>query len=144
MINASIEQVAQWSQGELNGTIPTREQGQRIAGVSTDTRENLVGRLFIALVGKRFDGHQYLEQARQKGARAALVSSRQPEVDLPQIVVDDTLKALGRLAHQWRLWVDPQVVLITGSAGKTTVKQLLAAMLSQKASTVATLSLIHI
>lgn len=138
MINASLGQICQWVGGDFGRAQDVRIESIQIKGVGTDTRQSMVGQLFIALTGARFDGHKFLADAREQGARAALVSSYQPNVDLPQIVVADTLTALGALAHHWRIQVDPKVVLITGSAGKTTVKQLVAAMLAQTAATVAT------
>ncbi len=135
MIRTTLEQIARWADGRLatnaDGALP-------IAGVGTDTRTNLGGRLFVALKGPNFDAHGFIDQAAQQGAVAVLVEQEQPDCALPQVIVDDTLAALGRLARGWREAVDPTVIGITGSSGKTTVKELLAAMLGQIGATAAT------
>src|SRR5205809_73732 len=80
-------------------------QGSRVAisGVTTDSRRVSAGDLFVALTGERFDGHEYVEEAMRRGAVAALVSRRvQADLPLPQVIVDDTRLALGRLAPAWR------------------------------------------
>jgi UDP-N-acetylmuramoyl-tripeptide--D-alanyl-D-alanine ligase len=97
-------------------------------GVGTDTRHLEAGALFVALRGERFDGHDFLEAARERGAAAALVSADAPP-SLPQIRVADTRRALGRMAHAWRANFALPVVAVTGSSGKTTVKELVAAIL---------------
>ena len=135
MIRATLEQIAAWSGGHLAaGVEPTTP----VAGVGTDTRADLEGRLFVALKGPNFDAHAFLEQAAGQGAVAALVEQEQGDVSLPQVVVADTRVALGRLARGWREAVDPTVIGITGSSGKTTVKELLAAMLGEMGPTAAT------
>ncbi|MBB1126168.1 UDP-N-acetylmuramoyl-tripeptide--D-alanyl-D-alanine ligase [Thiospirillum jenense] len=106
-------------------------------GVTTDSRAECSGRLFIALVGDRYDGHDHVAAAAAAGAVAALVSCR-VAVDIPQWLVADTRLALGQLAAAWRLRLDATVVAITGSNGKTTCKTLLAAVLSQVGKTHAT------
>jgi UDP-N-acetylmuramoyl-tripeptide--D-alanyl-D-alanine ligase len=99
--------------------------------VSTDTRTLTDGALFVALKGDRFDAHHFLDQAADQGARAAVVSET-PEEDggLPLYRVADTLVALGALARHRRRRLAWRVVGITGSSGKTTVKDLLAAALA--------------
>lgn len=97
--------------------------------VSTDSRAIQPGQLFIALVGPRFDGHDYLADVAAKGAVAALVSRRVPEVDLPQLVVADTRLALGRLGALNRDAFKAPLAAVTGSSGKTTIKELLASIL---------------
>jgi len=96
--------------------------------VSTDTRSLPSGALFVALEGERFDGNDYVAAAAARGAAGALVSRRQ-DVALPQIAVADTRRAFGAMAHAWRRNFAIPVVAITGSAGKTTVKELVAAIL---------------
>ncbi|MBL8511034.1 MAG: UDP-N-acetylmuramoyl-tripeptide--D-alanyl-D-alanine ligase [Betaproteobacteria bacterium] len=100
----------------------------RFSSVSTDSRSLEAGALFVALQGERFDGHQYLETARARGAVAALVA-RPVDCALPQIIVDDPLFALGTLAAAWRSRFTLPVVALTGSNGKTTVKEMLRAIL---------------
>lgn len=107
------------------------------SSVSTDTRTLKDGELFIALRGERFDGHDHCRAARDQGACALLVE-RHVEVDLPQIIVADARKALGLLGQYWRLQCAPRTVTITGSNGKTTVKETLAAILSQVGRVLAT------
>ncbi|MCL7744515.1 UDP-N-acetylmuramoyl-tripeptide--D-alanyl-D-alanine ligase [Guyparkeria hydrothermalis] len=135
MIRATLEQIASWSGGRLAAGV---DPATLIAGAGTDTRADLSGRLFVALKGPNFDAHAFLAQAVEQGAVAALVEQEQDDVSLPQVVVDDTQAALGRLARGWREAVDPTVIAITGSSGKTTVKELLAAMLGEVGPTAAT------
>ncbi|KTG17334.1 MULTISPECIES: UDP-N-acetylmuramoyl-tripeptide--D-alanyl-D-alanine ligase [unclassified Guyparkeria] len=135
MIRATLEQIASWSGGRLS---PGADPATPVAGVGTDTRADLSGRLFVALKGPNFDAHAFLGQAVEQGAVAALVEREQEDASLPQVIVDDTLAALGRLARGWREAVDPTVIAITGSSGKTTVKELLAAMLGELGPTAAT------
>ena len=98
--------------------------------VTTDTRQMQGGELFVALVGPNFDGHDFIEQAQVNGAVAVLVSWR-CTMPLPALVVDDTTRALGQLAAYWRTQHDSPVIAITGSNGKTTVKQMLGSILSR-------------
>ncbi|MGD2137358.1 MAG: UDP-N-acetylmuramoyl-tripeptide--D-alanyl-D-alanine ligase [Gammaproteobacteria bacterium] len=106
-------------------------------GVSTDTRGLEPGALFFALHGPRFDGHDFVENARERGAAAAAVS-RNCETALPLLRVADTRLALGRLAMHWRCRFDLPVVAITGSNGKTTVRMMTAAILSRCGQVLAT------
>ncbi|TCT23057.1 UDP-N-acetylmuramoyl-tripeptide--D-alanyl-D-alanine ligase [Thiobaca trueperi] len=102
----------------------------RFAAVGTDSRADCAGQLFIALRGERFDGHEYVAAAQAAGAVAAMVDHPLP-LDLPQWVVADTRLGLGRLAAVWRDRFPGRVVAITGSNGKTTVKEMIAAILAQ-------------
>lgn len=113
----------------LEDVVEPREMG--FGGVCTDTRTLQPGDLFVALKGPRFDGHSFLNDARGKGARAAVISSDHPGVEgLPSYPVEDTLVALGQLARFRRRALSGRVVAITGSSGKTTVKELLREVLS--------------
>ena len=105
--------------------------------VSTDTRTLAPGDLFIALQGPNFDGHHYLKAAFEKGACGALVS-REVDVDKPVVQVADTLRGLGALARMWVQQFSLHKVAITGSCGKTTLKEMVAAILSQVGPTLAT------
>jgi len=98
-------------------------------GVSIDSRSVAAGQLFIALTGPRFDGHDYLADVKAKGAVAALVEREIADVDLPQLLVADCRVALGLLGALNRAAFDKPVVAITGSSGKTTVKEMLASIL---------------
>ncbi|MCX7175641.1 MAG: UDP-N-acetylmuramoyl-tripeptide--D-alanyl-D-alanine ligase [Proteobacteria bacterium] len=112
-------------------------QGDRqFTGVSTDTRDIAAGDLFIALKGERFDGHAYVRQALAQGAAAVLVESAWAELqsdDLPLIAVEDTRLALGELAANWRSRFVLPLIGITGSNGKTTVKEMCAAIFREQA-----------
>ena len=98
-------------------------------GVSIDSRRIEAGQLFVALPGERFDGHDYLEQVAAKSAAAALVEREIAEVELPQLVVADTRLALGLLGALNRAAYRGRLAAVTGSSGKTTVKELLASIL---------------
>ena len=106
----------------------------RLARVHTDTRSLQPGDLFVALKGERFDANDFLAQARDSGAAAALAHpGRLAEAGLPGIEVDDSLAALGALAAQWRAQFALPLIAVTGSNGKTTVTQMIAAILSAQA-----------
>ena len=101
------------------------------SAVSTDSRAIRRGDLFVALKGERFDGHAFVAQAAAAGAAGVLVQHASRDVTLPQIVVEDTLHALGRLGNYWRREFSMPLVALTGSNGKTTVKEMLAAILRE-------------
>lgn len=102
-------------------------------GVETDTRTLTPGALFVALTGQRYDGHAFLHTLLEKQARGAIVNRLVEGVDLPQIVVDDPLLALGHLAAHHRQQHRVPILGITGSCGKTTTRALLASILAQSA-----------
>ncbi len=105
--------------------------------VSTDSRTVHGGDLFVALRGERFDGHDYLAQVQAAGAAAALVCAP-AACAMPQLQVADTQRALGLLgAYNRQLYTGP-LVAITGSSGKTTVKNMVHAVLSRSGETLAT------
>lgn len=118
---------------ELAEFIPAQHRGANIPfqTVSTDTRTLQPGDLFIALIGDRFDGHEYVAQAVEKGA-CAVVVSKPVDVRVPFLLVEDTTHALGRLGLYNRQRFDKPVVAVTGSSGKTTVKGMMASLLRQK------------
>ena len=107
-------------------------------GASIDSRAITKGQLFIALTGPRFDGHDYLNEVAAKGAVAALVEREVPESTLPQLIVKDTRVALGQLGALNRAGYDKPVAAITGSSGKTTVKEMLACILRTRGPVLAT------
>lgn len=119
--------------------IHARTQGAdaNFSRVGTDTRTLQSGDLFVALKGERFDGHDHVNQAAARGAVGALVS-RPVAVDLPQVVVTDTLLGLQDYAASWRSSFDLPVLAITGSNGKTTTKQLLSAVVAARGPVLAT------
>lgn len=108
-------------------------------GVSIDSRAIAPGQLFVALTGPRFDGHDYLPQVAEKGAVGALVEREVPGSNLPQLVVLDTRKALAQLgAINRNAFVDKPVAAVTGSSGKTTVKEMLASIMRTRGAVLAT------
>ena len=111
-------------QPDLNGGDPL------LTGVSTDSRSVNAGELFIALTGENFDGHAFVVLAAERGAAAALVTRVVADAAITQILVADTRLALGRLAHLWRKRFVIPVLALTGSNGKTTVKEMLRAILT--------------
>jgi UDP-N-acetylmuramoyl-tripeptide--D-alanyl-D-alanine ligase len=113
----------------------------RFSGVSTDTRALRGGELFVALRGERFDGHGFLKNAAAAQAAAAVVDRRYSgEYPLPVAIVEDTRLALGDLAGHWRARFTPVLIAVTGSNGKTTVKEMLAAILRAHAGEEAVLA----
>ncbi|MBD3640873.1 MAG: UDP-N-acetylmuramoyl-tripeptide--D-alanyl-D-alanine ligase [Marinobacter sp.] len=110
----------------------------RFEGVSTDTRTLAQGDLFVALRGENFDGHRFLARAQEAGAVAVVVDTEDPTVSIPQLVVEDTVEALARLAEGNRNESRALLVAVTGSSGKTTVREMTAAILSRMGSTLAT------
>ncbi|EMQ2875627.1 UDP-N-acetylmuramoyl-tripeptide--D-alanyl-D-alanine ligase [Vibrio navarrensis] len=125
MLDTTLSHLAQLTEGQLIG------EDALFSSVSTDTRHIEKGALFVALVGERFDAHHFCQQALQAGASALLVE-RALDLPVAQVVVQDTKLALGQLAadvHQRSLTA---TVAITGSCGKTTVKEMTASILQQK------------
>ncbi len=101
-----------------------------VNGVVRDNREVRGGELFVALRGENFDGHDFVENAAQSGAAAALVSTVDKNLSIPQIEVRDTLAALSKLACGYRDEMPARRVCVTGSVGKTTTKEMIASVLS--------------
>ncbi len=126
--------LAQWSGGSWHGTAP-----DKVSGVGHDSRATARGMLFVALKGENFDGHDYLGQAFERGAAAAMVSTLPDTLPGPCLLVDDTLTALGRLAQGWRRQSKALLIAVTGSAGKTTVKDMIVHLLDAEAKTAGTL-----
>lgn len=106
-------------------------------GLSIDSRQVADGSLFVALTGARTDGHRFVAAARAAGAAGALVAHSVAD-PLPQVVVADPRRAMGEVAAAWRRQFDLPVVAVTGSNGKTTVKEMLAAVLSHSGQVLAT------
>ena len=113
----------------------------RFVSVSTDSRTIGAEALFVAVRGERFDGHDYLGAAAGRGAAGALVDAQDlRHAPLPVVVVEDTRRALGRLGRHWRARFSPVLIAITGSNGKTTTKEMLAAILRAHAGEAAVLA----
>ncbi len=113
---------------------------REITDFSSDTRDLTPGQMFIALSGANFDANDFVPVAVERGAAAVLVSRESPACPVPQLVVADTFRALGRLARAWREQFPGLVrVAITGSSGKTTTKEMLASIFRQAGPTLATL-----
>lgn len=127
----ALQQAKEILNAEMNG------EDVEFRSVSTDTRSLKAGDLYIALQGERFDGHDYLVEAEKAGAVAAIIA-REVETALPYLKVEDTRKALGKLAAGWRQKFAGKVVGVTGSNGKTTVKEMIAAILTKQGSVLAT------
>lgn len=108
-----------------------------VEAIVTDTRQLGPGALFIAIRGERFDGHDFVAQAREAGAVAAVVEEAQDD-PLPQLVVGDTRLALGLLGRARRRVWGGSLVAVTGNSGKTTVKQMLATLLARSGKVLAT------
>ena len=106
--------------------------------VVIDSRKVSESCLFVAIKGDNFDGHQFVKKAAEQGAVAAIVDAPVAEVSIPQVVVKDTRHALAQLANAWRKRLNPLVIAITGSNGKTTVKEMLGQILSAQGQTLMT------
>jgi UDP-N-acetylmuramoyl-tripeptide--D-alanyl-D-alanine ligase len=106
-------------------------------GVSTDSRSVQPGQLFVALKGPNFDAHHFVPQVAAAGASAVMVQ-HETDTSLPQLIVPDTLRALGQLGHYWRQRFAMPVAAVTGSNGKTTVKEMLASIFASQWYTLAT------
>ncbi len=130
-MNSTLAEAAANMHGKLRGA------DLQFVNVSSDTRSLTGGELFFALRGPNFDAHDYVHRAAAAGAAGAVVS-RLVDENIPQIVVDDPKRALGRLGAAWRRANDVTIVGITGSNGKTTLKEMIAACLSAEAATLAT------
>ncbi|RTZ66960.1 MAG: UDP-N-acetylmuramoyl-tripeptide--D-alanyl-D-alanine ligase [Aquificaceae bacterium] len=125
-----LSQIAEMTGGVLHG------DDSFVESISTDSRTVQSDQLFIAIAGERFDAHDFVQGISNKAA-AALVHKK-IDCELPQIVVDDTLQALGVFAKAWRQQFFKPVIGLTGSNGKTTVKEMLAAILACKGNVMAT------
>ncbi len=119
----SLKQIASAANGKLAGN------DMSVCGLSTDTRRIENGNVFVALSGPNFDGHDFVTNAVDAGASAVIVS-RRVDVACPQIIVTDTQSALGEIASKWRDQFDIPLIAVTGSNGKTTVKEMLTAIFS--------------
>jgi len=121
-------QLATWTDGQW-----TVDPSAAVTGFSNDTRTLEAGAIFVALKTKTRDGHDFLAAAREAGASGALVATVRADIDLPQLVVADPLEALQTIGREHRRRFKGTVIGITGSAGKTSTKNMLAAILGERA-----------
>jgi UDP-N-acetylmuramoyl-tripeptide--D-alanyl-D-alanine ligase len=135
LMKYSINEIATITNGQAVGdnALLTKQ----INGLSTDTRTMPAGALFVALIGDSFDPHEMIEAGKASQASAVLVQ-RKVDVEIPQIIVKDTYIALQQLAAAWRKRFSIPVIGITGSNGKTSVKELIKQILSTQGSVLAT------
>jgi UDP-N-acetylmuramoyl-tripeptide--D-alanyl-D-alanine ligase len=130
----SLQQIAQMAGGKLHGP----GFGQ-VTGVVTDSRSMRPGEFFVALRGEHFEGHTFLRTVRDAGALGALVSDVDDQLSgFTQVEVPDTLAGLQRLAQAYRAELRLKAIGVTGSSGKTSTKEMIAAVLSEKFSLVRT------
>lgn len=125
MIKQTTNQIAQTLNAKLIGSGDVV-----IENISTDTRQAVENGLFFALKGEKFDAHDYVEKAIEQGC-VAVVVERELAVNVPQIIVADTRLALGELAKWLKAEINPKTVAMTGSSGKTTVKEMTAKILQK-------------
>ncbi|MCL1787978.1 MAG: UDP-N-acetylmuramoyl-tripeptide--D-alanyl-D-alanine ligase [Defluviitaleaceae bacterium] len=133
-MHLTIQDIAQATNGHVINPTETT-----ITSISTDTRKITPGALFIPIAGENFDGHDYIPTAAQNGAVCALTERPDIAVDIPLILVPSTRRALMDLAAYYRRMHDVKVVAITGSAGKTTTKDMIYHILARKYKTKKTL-----
>ena len=131
MINMSLNALAK----ALSAPISVSDI--EFCGVTIDSRKNCSGQLFIAISGERFDGHDYVEAAYRSGAVAALVEHK-VDCEIPQVVVANCKRVMIELARRWRRHCSANVIALTGSNGKTTVKEMIFHILHKQAPTHAT------
>ncbi len=130
-MNLLLSEIAAITSGQMHG------ENLAISSLGIDTRTLQPGQLYVAIKGEFFDGNEFISQAQQAGAHAAIVHAG-THADIPHIVVADTRLALAQIAGAWRNKAHVQVVGITGSNGKTTVKEMTAAILATAGSTLFT------
>lgn len=133
---------ARFEAHEVSRALGLAPTGRRVSfeSISTDTRKLTRGALFVALAGERFDGVEFLEQAARRGAVGAVVPEGRalPNLDIEWYAVPDTTVALGELARAYRRRCARRVIGVTGSSGKTTVKEMLAGAIAAERSVHAT------
>jgi UDP-N-acetylmuramoyl-tripeptide--D-alanyl-D-alanine ligase len=125
-----LRQAFDWLSGGRLVAADPGEPPLRLTGVSTDTRAVRPGELFVALRGERHDAHDFLGQALEAGAAALMVERWAPGCRAPALWVEDTRRGLGEIAIGWRRRFELPVIAVTGSNGKTTVKEMIACVLA--------------
>ncbi|MEM8699381.1 MAG: Mur ligase family protein, partial [Pseudomonadota bacterium] len=128
-----------WTRDDLVAATGGEASGdwQHVGGISIDTRTIQRGDLFVALQGDHRDGHEFIAQALDAGAAAVLVQDWPEDLTGPQprLMVENTMQALQALGHEGRARTRAKVIAVTGSVGKTSTKEMLAAMLSPQGAT---------
>jgi UDP-N-acetylmuramoyl-tripeptide--D-alanyl-D-alanine ligase len=127
-MHGSLEQLSKALTASIAGVRMTRDAA--FDGVSTDSRSAPAGALFVALRGETFDAHDFLDQVAARNVAAVVVEKLPENFPLPALVVPDTLVALGRIGNAWRSQFAIPVIGVTGSNGKTTVKEMIASILA--------------
>ena len=129
MKGISVKQAAEIVGGRLSGS---GDAGRELMGLVIDSRNVQTGFAFAAMAGERVDGHDYVNKAFELGASCCMVERDIPNAPGCLIVVDSTAKAMARLAEAYRKTLNIPVIGITGSVGKTTAKEMISAVLSQR------------
>ncbi|XBC39924.1 MAG: UDP-N-acetylmuramoyl-tripeptide--D-alanyl-D-alanine ligase [Buchnera aphidicola (Chaetogeoica yunlongensis)] len=140
MIPISLKQIQYITNGKLyySGKL-CHVNSIKICSISTDTRKITPGCLFIALIGKKFNAHSFIHEAITKRARALLIQTKYlKKCNIPQIIVKNTNIALGQIAAWTRKQVNTTIIAITGSSGKTSVKEMTASILKNHGNTIST------
>ena len=135
-LNLTLAQAQQW----VPGSRIVGDPATVIARVHTDTRTLAAGDLFVALKGERFDANDFLADAKKQGAVAAIAHGGLEAAGLAGLEVPDSLVALGALSAGWRAQFSLPLIAVTGSNGKTTVTQMIAAVASARSATSTTRS----
>lgn len=130
MKNMTLTEIAKACGGTLLGTCADPKVS--VSGVAIDSRLIEPGYLFVPIKGERVDGHKFIPQVMEHGALCTLSDRELPDADYPYILVSDTVKALQDLAEHYRKSLDITVIGITGSVGKTSTKEMISSILSQK------------
>ena len=126
-MNLTLKEIAGAASGKLKG-----DASKVVTRITTDTRALKPGDFYVALKGPKFDGHDFIAEAKAKGALGAVVSQKvSGSTDFAVVEVADTLRALGDIAHYWRNKFSVPVIAVTGSSGKTTTKEMLVACLEE-------------
>lgn len=128
MIQISVQKLAEI----LGGQLYIQNEVIDVLGVSTDSRTIIEANLYIPLVGARFDGHDFIDAVKEKGVKIALWSRENLPQDINIIKVENTLKALQDLAEYYIQKINPKVIAVTGSNGKTSIKDILYNILQSK------------
>ena len=129
MRNLSLRNIARATSGEYFG--PEELLDQVVSGVDKDSREIKEGYLYIPFVGARVDGHDFIADVFEKGALCTL-SEKKLDIEQPYILVENSGQALKDIAEFYREQLDCQIIGITGSVGKTSTKEIIASVLSEK------------